>query len=535
MPCLVSLEPSRKRQKPDDDLEQSQHQLKRLKLGGPPPAYWDNLSRIWLTKDTLREFDRRNSPSNRIVESGQRPCRPLTRQLHATLKNRCQIPALDPLSGCKPESLKEIKRLSRRGGPDLSDLRNRHAGTHADTSAQFPDPCTPFYQSMSTSSSGRRKRRAGSAPDDSDNKATTKTTSTTVYNRNFQQNLVDHGVYPPGYKYPNGQKLAKPNNWLELNERLAQPRASLSPSKFSEQEFEEFREADMNASKEKPIVRLAIPIIEGHIDDVRCMGGDYPFGNFAPLTDGTLANAKPDHFFGARPEQLNHQIRDELSDFIVPSTQKDHPIAPNFFQEAKGPDGSPAVATRQACYNGAVGARGIYKLQSYKQDEPTYDNKAYTITSTYQAGQLKLYTTHPTAPRESDGRTEYIMTPLRSFAMTDNPDTFRSGACAYRNARDWAKERRDEFIKSANDRHTQARSELLSTSEREATSEPTIILEDSDTSATFDEAEFHDAAQWSFAHTNDSADDPPASTKHTKRARIGASSISRASSKSLQN
>ncbi|KMW68250.1 hypothetical protein BDDG_12689 [Blastomyces dermatitidis ATCC 18188] len=71
---------------------------------------------------------------------------------------------------------------------------------------------------MSISSSGRRKRRVGSAPDDSDNKATTKTTSTTVYNQNFQQNLVDHDVYPPGYKYFNGQKLAKLNNWLELNE-----------------------------------------------------------------------------------------------------------------------------------------------------------------------------------------------------------------------------------------------------------------------------------------------------------------------------
>ncbi|OAX82807.1 hypothetical protein ACJ72_02844 [Emergomyces africanus] len=91
MPCLVSLEPPRKRQEPDDDLEQPQHQSKRLKLGGPPPAYWDNLSRIWLT----------------IVESGQRPCRPLTRQLHATLKHRCQIPALDPLRGCKHENLKE--------------------------------------------------------------------------------------------------------------------------------------------------------------------------------------------------------------------------------------------------------------------------------------------------------------------------------------------------------------------------------------------------------------------------------------------
>ncbi|OJD13206.1 hypothetical protein AJ78_06324 [Emergomyces pasteurianus Ep9510] len=204
---------------------------------------------------------------------------------------------------------------------------------------------------MSTSSSGRQKRCARSAPDNSNNKITTKTTSTTAYNQNFNNIWLT-------------MKPAKPNNWLELNEPLTQPRASLSPSKISEQEFGEFREADMNASKEKPIVRLAIPIIEGHIDDVRCMEGDYPFRNFAPLTDGTLANATPDHFLDARPEQLNRQFRDQLSDFVVPSTQKDHPIAPNFFQEAKGPDGSPAVATRQACYDDAMRTPGICSYQS---------------------------------------------------------------------------------------------------------------------------------------------------------------------------
>lgn len=128
---------------------------------------------------------------------------------------------------------------------------------------------------MSTSSSCRRKRRAGSDPDNSNNSNnnTTKTASTTAYNRNFEQKLIDHGVYPPGYKYPDGQKLPKPNNWSELNERLAQSRASLSLSKFSEHQFEEFVEADLNASKEKPIIRLAIPVIEGRVDDFRCMGG----------------------------------------------------------------------------------------------------------------------------------------------------------------------------------------------------------------------------------------------------------------------
>ncbi|EEH09359.1 predicted protein [Histoplasma capsulatum G186AR] len=40
----------------------------------------------------------------------------------AALKHHCQTLAVEPLNSCKPKNLKEIKRLSRRGGPDLSDL-----------------------------------------------------------------------------------------------------------------------------------------------------------------------------------------------------------------------------------------------------------------------------------------------------------------------------------------------------------------------------------------------------------------------------
>ncbi|KAM5437012.1 hypothetical protein MferCBS31731_005667 [Microsporum ferrugineum] len=501
--------PSRKRQESDDHLDQPQRPLKRAKTG--TSAYWDSLSKIWLTRDALEELDRRNrAASSSVKRSSYSHHRPFTRQLQASLRRRCQTLAPDPLISCKPESQSKIKRLSRRGGPDLSDLRN------------FPDPHIPFYQSMSANSSrSQSRKRRGDAPPESSNNKTAKTTSTTPYNRNFEQKLIDYGVYFPGYKYPGGQKPAKPNNWSELNERLARPRASLSPSRFSDREFEEFVDADLNASKEKPIVRYAVPIIEGRADDIRCVGGDYPFGNLAPLTDGSLANAKPDHFIGARPEQLDPKIRDSLNKYIQPSTQSSLPIAPNFFLEAKGPDGPPIVATRQACYDGTLGARGMHKLQSYKQ-EPVYDNNAYTITSTYLASNLKLYTIHPT-PRESDGRPEYIMTQLNGWCMTGDLETFRKGATAYRNARDWAKEQRDKFINAANERHNQpqseneATSELLS-SEHEATSGATVTLEDPDTSAMSDEAEFHDAAQWSFARPNDSFGDAQASDEHAKGA-----------------
>ncbi|KAG5301145.1 hypothetical protein I7I48_01058 [Histoplasma ohiense] len=222
------------------------------------------------------------------------------------------------------------------------------------------------------------------------------------------------------------------------------------------------------------------------------LGGEYPFGNLAPLTDGTLALARPDHFFGARPEQLNRSIREGLSDQIIPSTQDDLPMAPNFLLEAKGPDGSPAVATRQACYDGALGARGMHALQSYQQ-EPTYDNNAYTFTSTYQSGQLKIYATHISKSGDPDSRAEYIMTQLKGWSLTSDLETFRQGASAYRNGRDWAKERRDEFIRVANERHSEAHTSI---SQNRTTLDLTPTLDDSDGSTKFDE---YQDAQWSFA------------------------------------
>ena len=44
------------------------------------------------------------------------------------------------------------------------------------------------------------------------------------------------------------------------------------------------------------------------------------------------------------------------------------------------------------------------------------------------------------------------MDQLNTWGMTGNIETFRQGATAYRNARDWAKEQRDEAIRRANAR-----------------------------------------------------------------------------------
>ena len=59
---------------------------------------WDSLSRVWLAHDALREFDRRN----RLLAA----------------KSPQKVDKLEPQI-----PVRDIERFARRGGPDLSDLR----------------------------------------------------------------------------------------------------------------------------------------------------------------------------------------------------------------------------------------------------------------------------------------------------------------------------------------------------------------------------------------------------------------------------
>lgn len=497
------LSNSRKRQRSEQRSEPhspqlngiAQPPLKKEKLYHPygkarsrtPSAFYDNLSKIWLTKHALRELDRRNAQL-------------FSRYAPAELKNHYPSAqsAPDCLDRCTLKCLKDIKRLARHGGPDLWDIRGVCTAkfllaSELTMSLQYPEPTNPpncVMSSIQTSSQGRGKRRASTFSSKTQTVATIPTTSTRntrPHNRNFQQNLIDHGVFPEEYEYPDGRVPPVPDNLEEINQILVQPRPSLSPSRCSDGVFRKVKRADAHASKENKVTDSIIPIIEGEIRDGKCVSGGIPFTNLNHLTDGTLSPGNPDVFHGARPEQLNRQIRNELKGHIVPSTQEDLPMAPNFFLAAKGPDGIPAVAGRQACYDGALGARGIQSLQSYGLSEPIYDNNAYTVTSIYQSGTLKIYTSHPSQPTGSANRSEYYMNQLNAWGMTGNLETFRQGVTAYRNARDWAKEKRDGFIEAANGRilatFTDSPSLESSGHERASVSTAGPVLIGSDTSA----------------------------------------------------
>lgn len=465
------------------------------------PAHWENLSKIWLTKRALRELDRRNEQS----EPKQEFKPSVKRKEYWKLQFAPSF-----LRDFAPTCSRDIERFSRLGGPDLSDLRFVSFMLIYDSLltgfTKFPQPGYTFDEPMSPSQSTLRKRKrsspiSSSPPGTSESKVLKEAASRrkiTAYDRNFEQNLIDHGIYPDGFN-PDGQRLALPNNWDEINKCLTQRRPSLSPSRFSDEDFWDFRQANKDAWIESQVTESVLPTIESTCGDSKCAAGGYIFGNLAHLTDGTIAKAKPDRFYGARPFQLDRQIRQELNHLVIPSTQCDRPIAPNFFLEAKSRDGSTSVAERQVCYDGALGARAIHALQSYQQEKPAYNNNAYTITATYCNGTLILYSTHLVEPSGPGCRPKYILTQLKGFMMTSDAESFRQGASAYRNARDWTKKKRDESIRAANKRHLQAQF-LLDAAQR---------LDNFDASTVFGNAESPDKQLGFKFQTEDVEGEPP--------------------------
>lgn len=271
-----------------------------------------------------------------------------------------------------------------------------------------------------------------------------KSKKSSPHNRAFDQHLTDHGIHTLWAS----QKL----DLQQARAAIVVPRPSLSLSNFSDGAFAAFQETSYQAKDERDVLENVFPSITGPLKDSYPSTKSMIFGNLRPLTDGTVVAPKPDIALGALPTELKPAVRNELQQHIIPSTATDRLMAPNFFVEAKGPNGSAAVMMLQARYDGAVGARGMHTLQNYGREEPAYDGKPYTYSSTYHNGQLQLFVHHPTAPTTPGGQPEYHMNPLSSYSVTNARETFIEGATAYRNLRDLAKQNRDTFIRDANSR-----------------------------------------------------------------------------------
>src|SRR5579862_1841471 len=117
--------------------------------------------------------------------------------------------------------------------------------------------------SLRHSSRHSRVRKRGSSSRTETTSTKTTVTKVTKNSRpkdaNYQQKLIDGGIYPYGYEFPDGRRPPLPPEWEEINRRLVQPRPSLSPSRFSEEKYQEFIREDARAFKEDAVKDSVLP------------------------------------------------------------------------------------------------------------------------------------------------------------------------------------------------------------------------------------------------------------------------------------
>lgn len=271
----------------------------------------------------------------------------------------------------------------------------------------------------------------------------------------------------------------------ELNQVLAAPRPSLSPSHFTTQTFGDFQRSAFQSMNEGEIMKNVVSIICADTHNIPSTQ-NLLFNKPQPITH-TIVDSKPDLYDGVRLNEVNRMVQEDLGYALIPTGHAMAPVAPNFFLEVKGPRGSDEVVIRQACYNGALGARAMSCPQSYKQ-KLVFDNKPYTITATYHGGTLSLYTSHLVAGPEDI--IEFHKTHVNSWSLRGNYESFRQGVTALRNARDWAQKQRNVLLSAANERaksvagqsSTEAKILALPTYRRQSTGAPMFPRRNSDIS-----------------------------------------------------
>lgn len=278
--------------------------------------------------------------------------------------------------------------------------------------------------------------------------SSSKTRKSNVYDANFARLLLDLGALVDFIALD----VEPPSNFNEIVDIL---KGTLVP--VSTINYKSFQVKKVKAYGETKTVVSLLPLLLGE-DDHFASDHDRAFTNIIPLVGG-IVTCKPDLYDGLCPSKVDPWLRKDLDSLIVPSRQSMAPIAPNFFLEMKGQDGSFAVAGRQAWHDGIVGARAMQAIRCYDL-ETTLDHKAYSLSASFYDTTIKIYSTHPIL---RDGKVFYNTVQVFSCLM-DNDVTFHQGVSALRNARVWAEDKRISLISEANARLLSSPSKGVTTS-----------------------------------------------------------------------
>ena len=113
--------------------------------------------------------------------------------------------------------------------------------------------------SSRNSSRGPQNQRRSLASSSGTKKVTKITKKSRPKDANYQQKLIDNGIYPCRYK-PNGNIPPLPPKWEEINRRLTRHRPSLSLSRFSSNDdYQKSLDAEAEAFNEDEVKDFVIP------------------------------------------------------------------------------------------------------------------------------------------------------------------------------------------------------------------------------------------------------------------------------------
>ncbi|WPH03591.1 Hypothetical protein R9X50_00647300 [Acrodontium crateriforme] len=258
------------------------------------------------------------------------------------------------------------------------------------------------------------------------------TPSTGAYDdAHFEVTLRDVAVHPIGYRRDDTQPL--PSNFNEIKAFLGGRR-------------------DDSATSESDVVGRPLHLLLGTESLNQKSKKNHAF-NSAALFDPFLIDPKPDVYYGSNASDIHSQVRADLGDLIRPSKKATNSWAPNFFIEAKGPDGTLKVLDRQIMYDGAFGARAMFALQNYCRtgEDLIFDRKAYTMSvSINGAGDVAIFATHVEPSFIPGQKEEYFTTKVKTYDATSDMEDFKKALHAFRRARKFAAEQREILIAHAN-------------------------------------------------------------------------------------
>jgi hypothetical protein len=276
----------------------------------------------------------------------------------------------------------------------------------------------------------------------------TRKSTTGPYDPNYEEELHKHNIWL--IRRPRNYELPQNHHDIMSRHRAERPDDPRGPVITTHDAFLE-RNENANSSQEA-LFQQVFPIIWGTLDlEVAC-AYNRPFTRMR-FAENQLKDAKPDYFEGIKPTQIEPEVKENLSEMIIPNivSALTDPAAPNFFLELKTERLRASVVQMQAVIDGVLGARCMHSLQNYRVETPLYDGNAYTFSVSYFRHELRLYAIQIKSPSMNSSRPRYEAIQLDWFSMEDE-EKYLPAINAYRNLRDLAEEYRKKFVEDANSR-----------------------------------------------------------------------------------